>query len=270
MLVTKFRDRINRAIAEVAISPVRKVVPWNWYYDVMDIYLRYRGFLFAGDKAMCPICGCRFREFISSPHDLCCPRCDSKDRFRLIYQYLKEETSVFEGNLRIAHFAPELSLQRRIREIPNLEYFTVDLDSTMVDYNMNIMDLDFEDDFFDGLICSHVLEHVENDMKAMSELHRVLRPGGWAIILVPLEHGRATTLENPTISTSRKRRELFGQSDHLRVYGRDFPDRLRASGFSVSAFDYCQTSGEELCQRYGIINERTLWICRKGDSVRSE
>jgi SAM-dependent methyltransferase len=115
------------------------------------------------------------------------------------------------------------------------DYVTTDYIRDDVDLKLNIEELDLDSDSFDTVLCSHVLEHVD-DRKALAELNRVLRPGGLAILAVPIIEGWDTTYEDPSITTARGRRINFGQDDHMRVYGRDFRDRVRAAGFTLSEF----------------------------------
>jgi SAM-dependent methyltransferase len=129
---------------------------------------------------------------------------------------------------------------------------------------VDILDLPYPDDSFDAILCSHVLEHVEDDSRAMRELHRVLRPGGWAIVLVPLDLERSETYEDPAITAPRARERAYWGRDHLRLYGRDFPDRLRETGFEVTVDPWVRTLPGETRERYGLFPQEDMYVCRKG------
>ena len=167
-----------------------------------------------------------------------------------------------ERPLRFLHFAPEESFTRLLRSRPNVEYVSADLDSPLAEQKADIQALPFPDESFDALLCSHVLEHVEDDRRAMRELHRVLRPGGWGIVMVPQHGGLAETLEDPSVDTPQARLETYGQADHLRLYGRDFADRLRGAGFEVDVEEYAARLPAELRERYRLGPDR-IFICRR-------
>jgi SAM-dependent methyltransferase len=120
--------------------------------------------------------------------------------------------------------------------------------------------LPFRDGAFDALLCHHVLEHVPDDRAAMRELRRVLRPGGWAILQSPIRSRLEATLEDPAVTDPRERERLFGQRDHLRQYGRDYADRLRAAGFEVRAERFFDELPPERRARHGLKDE-TIWLC---------
>jgi SAM-dependent methyltransferase len=133
---------------------------------------------------------------------------------------------------RVLHFAPERGLERRLARQPHLDYLSGDLEPGAAMATLDITRLDLPDESFDCVLCYHVLEHVSDDLAAMRELHRVMRPGGWGVVQVPT-YGE-TTVEDPTVTDPAERRERFGQEDHVRLYGRDFLDRLRSAGFEVT------------------------------------
>jgi SAM-dependent methyltransferase len=150
------------------------------------------------------------------------------------------------------HVAPEYAFLRPLSAAPGLEYVSGDFDSALAEHQLDVMDLPFASASFDFLICNHVLEHVEDDRLAMAEIHRVLKPGGWAILMCPVDGQRATTLEDPTAVTPEQRHRAFGQADHLRLYGRDYADRLAAAGFAVQAERYLDGFGEAEIARLGL------------------
>jgi SAM-dependent methyltransferase len=139
---------------------------------------------------------------------------------------------------------------------------SADLEAADVQVHMDVTDIPFADGSFDVVVCNHVLEHVDDDLKALSELRRVVRPGGWAMIQVPLDPARAGTVEDPTISDPKLREELFGQHDHVRAYGRDYVGRLERAGFAVSEHDVADGLAAEDVQRLGLEQREPVYLAR--------
>lgn len=157
----------------------------------------------------------------------------SLERHRLLWLFLQHNTNFFTEKLKVLHFAPEQSFFKRFKKQSNLDYITIDLHSPLADVKADICQLPFEDNSFDVVLCNHVLEHIPEDKKAMQELFRVLKPKGWGVFQVPQDISRKTTFEDNTIVDKKERTRIFGQYDHVRVYGLDYFDRLRAVGFMV-------------------------------------
>lgn len=192
-----------------------------------------------GNKVECPICGGHFRKFLPYGYDEAmdnrlCPKCLSLERHRLLWLYLKEKTGFFTDNLKVLHFAPEQPFLKRFRALKNLDYTTADIDSPIADLNLDVTEMNIPDNQYDVLICNHVLEHVDNVDKAFSEIKRVLKPGGWAILMVPINPD-VDTFEDPSVTDPEERKRLFGQYDHVRQFGRDYADVLSKAGFKVTA-----------------------------------
>jgi SAM-dependent methyltransferase len=215
----------------------------------------------------CPCCGGTFPGFIAGAPTLrpnaCCPRCGSLERHRMLWLYLQERTDFFTERLAVLHIAPEKIFQDAFQQLPNLDYVSADLCSPLAMIRMDITDTPFDAATFDVIICSHVLEHVPDDRMAMSELHRVLKPEGWAILQVPIDSGRSTTFEDPSITDPAERKRLFGQDDHVRWYGRDYPDRLTAAGFYVSVEAFGRELPREKALRCGIVQNEDVYHCWK-------
>jgi len=221
----------------------------------------------AGEGArFCPCCGGRFPSFIPGGVNLRpgarCPRCHSLERHRLIWLYLSRRTELSGGNLKLLHFAPETCIGNAVRKLPGLQYVSADLCSPLAMVKMDITDIRFPEDTFDVILCNHVLEHIPDDRKAMSEMYRVLKPGGWAILQVPIDLSRERTFEDPGVTSPADRERLFGQADHVRWYGRDYPERLRRAGFDVLVDRFAAELDEEEVERYGIVRE-DIHFCRK-------
>ncbi len=184
------------------------------------------------------------------------------ERHRLLWLFLRERTDLFERPQRLLHFAPEAVFRRHLSARPGLHYVSADLSPGRAALRCDIRRIPLADASFDALLCNHVLEHVPDDRRAMAELCRVLRPGGWAILQVPIRSALEQTLEAPPTSTPREREHLFGQSDHLRQYGPDYAERLRAAGFEVSLERFDRAVGKERCLRHGLKRE-AIHFCRR-------
>jgi len=181
-----------------------------------------------------------------------CP-CGSLERHRTLWLFFQERTDLFDGReKRVLHVAPEACLVGKLRERLGTNYITADLMDPRADISLDITDNPFRDNHFDVILCSHVLEHVPDDRKAMREFYRILKPSGWAIFMVPMF--TAPTFEDPTITDPKERERTFGQSDHVRKYGPDFLDRLRESGFKVEDLQSKDMFSPETIERCRLTN----------------
>jgi SAM-dependent methyltransferase len=198
---------------------------------------------------------------IARPQALC-PVCGALDRHRLIYLYFIHKTNLFCGDEKtMLHIAPESQLSRVFQDVDYIDYLSADLSSPSAMVKMDITNIDYPDCSFDVIYCSHVLEHVSDDSKAMRELHRVLKADGWAILQVPISG--ETTFEDPTVTSREMRERLFGQNDHLRQYGRDFADRLGTAGFHVSVDGFVRELSERQIIRLGLPRDEDIYFCTK-------
>lgn len=216
-----------------------------------------RGLRHRGDAVACPCCGRSFDRFIrhrGRPHAKC-PGCGALERHRMLWLYLAERTDLMSAPAALLHFAPEYAFERRLRRIPTLRYVTADIDSALAMDKVDIMAMPYADESFDAVLCSHVLEHVDDDRVALAEIRRVLKPGGLALLMTPIDGRVETTLEDPTVTTPAERHRVFGQSDHQRLYGRDFGRRVEAAGFAVRVDRYADDSDPELAARHGLRRE---------------
>jgi SAM-dependent methyltransferase len=215
-----------------------------------------------------PIDGKSFRKFLpygyENPREnVLSPSTLSLERHRLLWLYLKNETKFFNQPLKLLHFAPEQAFYKRFKKLENLEYTTTDLNSPLADVKADICDLPFKDDTFDVILCNHVLEHIPNDTKAMQELFRVMKPGGWGIFQIPQDINRAKTFEDNTITDKKERARVFGQYDHVRIYGRDYFDKLRSVGFRVEEVDYTNTLPKEDVKKYRLAKGEIIPLVKK-------
>jgi len=207
----------------------------------------------------CTVCGHHGRFFSYGyplVADVLCPGCLSLERHRLLALYLSEN-KVFAGK-DVLHFAPEEGMTRIVKQQGPSKYTTCDLFASNVDLKINIEQIALPDESFDRVLCLHVLEHVD-DRKAMAEIHRILKPGGVAIVMVPIEEGWDTTYENPAITAPAERLYHFGQEDHVRYFGRDLRDRLKAAGFSLNEY----TAHEPYVLNHGLKRGEKVFVCTK-------
>jgi SAM-dependent methyltransferase len=187
----------------------------------------------------------------------------SLERHRLLWLYLKNKTDFFNSNLKILHIAPEQAFFKFLKSVNNQNYITFDLNSPLADIKGDICAMPFEDNFFDFILCNHVLEHIVDDTKAMKELYRVLKRKGIAILQVPINVGRDKTFEDNNITTKKERIEKFGQYDHVREYGLDYYKKLESIGFSVEKNNYASKFNENDINKYGIVRDEIIPICKK-------
>jgi SAM-dependent methyltransferase len=212
-------------------------------------------FLLKGNTFTDPIDGKQFKSFLpygygKQRNNVLSPSTLSLERHRLLWLYLRDETDFFSAEKKVLHFAPEQCFLKCFKNLKNLDYTTTDLESPIADVKADICNLPFEDNSYDIILCNHVLEHIPDDTKAMQELYRVLKPGGYGVFQIPQDLSRAITFEDDSITDKKERAKIFGQYDHVRVYGRDYFDKLRSAGFKVDAVDYTSNLSEENITKY--------------------
>lgn len=214
-----------------------------------------RRVFYYGSGRFCPVCGNssrRFASFGAVPRkEALCVHCGALERHRLLWLFIQEKTNLFDGAPKtMLHIAPEVSLMARFRERLGASYLTGDISAGRAMVKMDITDIQYPDESFDVIYCSHVLEHVPDDRRAMRELARVLKKDGWAILLVPMSGEK--TMEDPSITDPEERTRLFGQADHVRLYGADYADRLREAGFNVEITEVKDLVGSDEAIRMGL------------------
>lgn len=221
-----------------------------------------------GNKYTDPIDGKSFRKFLPYGYEnqrdnVLSPSTLSLERHRLLWLYLKNETDFFSAPKKVLHFAPEQAFYKRFRNQKNLDYTTTDLNSPLADVKADICNLPFKDEEFDVIFCNHVLEHIPDDTKAMQELYRILKKGGMGIFQIPQDLSREKTFEDNSIIDRKERAKIFGQYDHVRIYGRDYFDKLRSIGFRVVEEDYTKKITPELVEKYRLAPGEIIPICFK-------
>jgi SAM-dependent methyltransferase len=217
-----------------------------------------------GNAVECPVCECRFARFRDDWNraNAICWRCGSHERHRALWLYLERNPELLASASSLLHFAPEWCLERRLRRRRGVRYVTADLEPGAAELQLDITQLAVGDDAFGAIIVSHVLEHVQDDAAAMRELNRALSPGGWAIVMVPLDTGRSQTYEDPAITAPADREREFLQHDHVRLYAPDIVERLSVAGFEVTTARVAHDLGPDATARYGLVDSDWLFVCR--------
>ena len=259
------------------LQNLKALFPKNFRTGVKYSLLRVK---YAGNAYHCPVCSSKTRLQKELGFDLkviqekrivdagvrkaLCPVCNASDRIRLLYLFLSTKTGIFREPLRLLHFAPEPSLEYILRKQKNISYLTADLYQEGVMEKIDVTGIPYPDHFFDAILCNHVLEHIPDDRLAMSELFRVLLPGGWAILQVPFSQVLDNTYENPAVITPGDRETTFGHWDHVRIYGLDYPARLEGAGFEVKAFSWVRDPDPVFHQpKINLNPEELVFFCRR-------
>ncbi|MGD1843476.1 MAG: class I SAM-dependent methyltransferase [Thermonemataceae bacterium] len=250
------------------IGWVLRTIPRKYLQRVSGIVLKSMDLFYRGNKVECPICEKTYRKFlpygrINPRENALCPGSQSLERHRLMWLYLKEKTDFFTAPHKLLHIAPESCFIKKFEALPNITYTTADLESPLAKVKMEIHAMPFADNSFDIVFCNHVMEHVEDDLQAMREIYRVLSLGGWAIIQSPINESLATSYEDASITSPQGREKAFGQDDHLRMYGRDYPERLRAAGFEVVEDRFVMEMSPEKVARYALPANEIIYLCKK-------
>ena len=267
-------------------SKIKKIIPVQVGNFAKSVFLSFRGVYYRGNNYYCPVCNKSYRKFLPGGFDLpvikekeiigggyrennICPGCISTDRDRLVFLYLQQKTDFFQKNNKVLHIAPEPSLYTTFIKLKNLEYIAGTKYLEGFYYSKKLISLDitslrFDDNTFNYIIANHILEHIEDDLLAMREIYRTLKPGGTAILQVPIALKLKNTYENSEITTKKEREEHFGQFDHVRLYGADYKKRLENAGFKVLKI---KPGTKEWAlndiERYGLNKNEYLYIALK-------
>jgi predicted SAM-dependent methyltransferase len=220
------------------------------------------------DTKFCPICNSEIYAFLpfgEGPRkNALCPNCHSLERHRLSYLFLKEHSNIFNENIKMIHFAPEKIFSHIFSSQENIDYLPVDLNPNMdfVKEAMDIQNIKYPNNHFDFIYCSHVLEHVPDDQKAVNELYRVLKPEGTALIMVPINHSLNETFEDESVNTPELILKHYGQSDHVRCYGLDFQELLERNGFKCLKYSN-KDFDKKSTDKYGLHINDEVFYCTK-------
>jgi hypothetical protein len=250
---------------------LREVVKAVLPYGILVLYYRLKKqkimTIFYGNDPQnyCPICNRigYFEPFGLWPRQKAkCPYCNSLERHRLLWLFLQKRTDIFNiKEQKILHVAAEPCFEKPFRKIHGKNYLTADLKNPNAMVKMDITDIQYPNESFDIIICNHVLEHIVDDIKAMKEFYRVLKSGGWAILLVPIIETEKTYEDN-SITTESGRMKAFGQKDHVRKYWNDYVNRLRSVGFNVSIICPNEFIAEEDIKKMSI-RKNNIYYCKK-------
>ena len=229
---------------------------------LVDIFYR-------GNEFTDPINGKSYRKFlpygyVKQRDNALSPGTLSLERHRLLWLYLNNETNFFSKTLKVLHIAPEQCFYNLFKNLKNINYTTFDLNSPLADIKGDICNLPFKENSFDFILCNHVLEHINDDKKAMKELYRVLNKNGTAILQVPINQKSSKTFEDSSIVDKKKRIEKFGQYDHIRLYGLDYFKKLESFGFKVDPLKYSKEFTESEIIKYGLLKDEIIPVCKKG------
>ncbi|MFN5417640.1 MAG: class I SAM-dependent methyltransferase [Flavobacteriia bacterium] len=233
------------------------------------IFKFFAPLLYKGNKVTCPVCERNFSKFLSYGSDIAhrenvlCPYDLTLERHRLMWLYLKNESNFFTANLNVLHIAPEQCFYHRFKAQKNINYLTGDLVSPLADLHFDLHHIPLEDNRFDVVFCNHVLEHVDDAMQCMKEIFRVMKPGAWAILQVPQDFNREETYEDKSITSPEEREKHFWQKDHVRLFGKDYPEWLKKAGFDVQEFNPNTEFDSEFIERNRLMKSEILYIARK-------
>lgn len=247
------------------ISFLVRYVPRKYLQRVSGIGLKVVGLFYRGTHVACPICDSGFRKFlpygrINPRENALCPNCLSLERHRLIWMYLEEQTDFFKTQKDVLHIAPEACYINRFEKLHKDHYITADIESPLAKVKMDIHQIPFGENHFDVVLCNHVLEHVRDDIAAMREIHRVLKPGGFAILQIPFFNPVPdVTFEDASITDKREREKIFGQDDHVRKYGKDYPRRIEQSGLQAVEDGYVNNLTEAVRKKFGLVTGEIIY-----------
>ena len=229
-----------------------------------------KDFFVSGVKSTkrCPICKKNVRIFwpygVMLRPGAQCPRCGALERHRTLWLFFENRSLFDKPDMKLLHFAPEAAFLNQFKTLKNVDYWPVDLNPNMpgVRKAVDITDIPFEDESMDVIICNHVMEHIPDENRALSEMYRVLKRDGVAVINAPVDQARETTFENPEYNTPELRLKYFGQHDHVRIYGRDYGERL-AKVFKVEVLEPNRSLTAEQLKAYGVWEGDRVYLCRK-------
>ena len=247
---------------------ILKILPRKFLIKYSFLITPILRIIFRGKKYTDPIDDSNYSKFLSYGYktvrkNALCPGTLSLERHRLLWLYLDRETNFLSSNLKVLHVAPEQVFYKKFKKLKNWEYFTFDLNSPIADIKGDLISTNFKDEYFDLIICNHVLEHIEDDKSALDEMYRILKYNGISILQVPINVKRENTFEDLSIKSKIQREKYFGQYDHVREYGLDFKDRVEQAGFKVEMINYSKKISEDLVIKYGLMKDDLIPIGKK-------
>jgi SAM-dependent methyltransferase len=238
---------------------IKSLIPKQAYEPLLNLYLNVSSLGYSGTEFHCPICKSDLKKFRS----VSCPKCGSGVRHRMIWLFLERKTNFFKDDLSVLHFAPEHCFYKHFRKQKNLNYLSADIGSPRAMVEIDMTNIQYPDNSFDVVLSSHVLEHVNDDIKAMKELCRVQKKAGWSVHLAPIDYSRKDTFEDPSVIDPDERQRIFGHHDHKRIYGTDYKNRLESAGFTVSIFKTSDFCNEKEIIKMGLKPNTEIYLCKK-------
>jgi SAM-dependent methyltransferase len=250
------------------ISLALRYIPRKYLQLFSHWVARLASVFYLGNGVSCNVCGHHYRKFLpygrKGRENALCPNCLSLERHRMMWLFLKDKTIFFEAKLKILHIAPELCFIKRFEAIHGDNYITADIESPLAKVKLDVLQMPFSEGEYDVVFCNHVMEHVSDDLQAMREIYRVLKPGGWGIIQVPLFYPLLdTTYEDINIVTPAEREKAFGQDDHVRLYGKDYLSRLQSAGFKAEEIWLGNELPEAEVKRYALPLDEPIFLVHK-------
>lgn len=226
--------------------------------------------VYKGNNVECPVCNRSYSKFLSygssiaHRENVLCPGDLTLERHRLMWLYLKDHSDFFTSNkLNVLHIAPEQCFHQCFKQQENLNYLTGDLVSPIADLHFDLHQIPLEENRFDVVFCNHVLEHVNDANQCMRELYRVMKPGGWGIMQVPQDFDREITFEDSSITSEEDRERYYWQKDHVRLFGKDYPNWLENAGFNVEVFEKEKFYSSSQINRFRLQEKEILYIVHK-------
>jgi SAM-dependent methyltransferase len=252
----------------VSLAAMKAAVPPRYKQAARRAFLRAAAITSTGSAVCCPCCGRESARFVRfhGEHDQC-PGCGSLMRHRALLLLLRERFGFPGRGGRVLHVGPARAVSTWLDAHEQLEYVSVDLDSPVAKVHADATQLPFEDESFDFAMCVHVLEHIPDDRKALGEFFRVLRPGAQAIFQVPPSDLETTREDFDVITDPGERERLFGQYDHVRLCGADYPQRIAEAGFEVTREDFVAGLDEAARRRHGLRTGEPFDLCVKPEST---
>ena len=247
---------------------ILNLVPRTWLIQLSIMFRPLIKLYYMGNRFTDPIDGSSYRKFLPYGYqklrkNALCPGTLSLERHRLLWLYLERKTSFLEDSIKVLHVAPEQVFYKKFKSFLHWDYTTTDLFSPLADVKADLCNLPFESNTYDLILCNHVLEHIPDDEKAIKEIYRILKPRGTAILQVPLNENRNTTFEDNSLEDPKERARIFGQYDHVRIYGKDYYDRLKSVGFEATADDFINTLSEQEQEKFGLPKDERIPVVKK-------